>query len=92
MDFVNITGFYCLLTCLFLCVHLELEQKLQEERSSKLRVENRVLELEKKNSMLDCDYKQSLQKLEELRRHKERLTEEVLQCIHVFLLHLSMAG
>ncbi len=59
------------------CVHLELEQKLQEERSSKLRVENRVLELEKKNSMLDCDYKQSLQKLEELRRRKERLTEEV---------------
>lgn len=58
-------------------VHLELEQKLQEERSSKQRVENRVLELEKKNSMLDCDYKQSLQKLEELRRHKERLTEEV---------------
>ncbi|XP_067278312.1 rho-associated protein kinase 2 isoform X3 [Pseudorasbora parva] len=55
----------------------ELEQKLQEERSSKLRVENKVLELEKKNSMLDCDYKQSLQKLEELRRHKERLTEEV---------------
>uniref|UniRef100_A0A9J7Y0U4 Rho-associated protein kinase 2 n=1 Tax=Cyprinus carpio carpio TaxID=630221 RepID=A0A9J7Y0U4_CYPCA len=54
-----------------------LEQKLQEERSSKLRVENRVLELEKKNSMLDCDYKQSLQKLEELRRHKERLTEEM---------------
>uniref|UniRef100_A0A671LQY4 non-specific serine/threonine protein kinase n=1 Tax=Sinocyclocheilus anshuiensis TaxID=1608454 RepID=A0A671LQY4_9TELE len=54
-----------------------LEQKLQEERSSKLRVENRVLELEKKSSMLDCDYKQSLQKLEELRRHKERLTEEV---------------
>lgn len=60
-----------------MCVHLELEQKLQEERSSKLRVENRVLELEKKNSMLDCDYKQSLQKLEELRRRKERLTEEV---------------
>uniref|UniRef100_A0A9R1SRD5 Rho-associated protein kinase 2 n=2 Tax=Cyprinus carpio TaxID=7962 RepID=A0A9R1SRD5_CYPCA len=54
-----------------------LEQKLQEERLSKLRVENRMLELEKKNSMLDCDYKQSLQKLEELRRHKERLTEEV---------------
>uniref|UniRef100_A0A671LM97 non-specific serine/threonine protein kinase n=1 Tax=Sinocyclocheilus anshuiensis TaxID=1608454 RepID=A0A671LM97_9TELE len=52
-------------------------RKLQEERSSKLRVENRVLELEKKSSMLDCDYKQSLQKLEELRRHKERLTEEV---------------
>ncbi|KAK1791266.1 hypothetical protein P4O66_013291 [Electrophorus voltai] len=55
----------------------ELEQKLQEERSSKLQVENRLLELEKQSSMLDCDYKQALQKLDELRRHKERLTEEV---------------
>uniref|UniRef100_A0A8B9JJW4 non-specific serine/threonine protein kinase n=1 Tax=Astyanax mexicanus TaxID=7994 RepID=A0A8B9JJW4_ASTMX len=55
----------------------ELEWKLQEERSSKLRVENRLLELEKQNSMLDCDYKQALQKLDELRRHKDRLTEEV---------------
>lgn len=54
-----------------------MEQKLQEERASKLRVENRMLELEKHSSMLDCDYKQSLQKLDELRRHKERLTEEV---------------
>uniref|UniRef100_A0A6Q2XUV6 non-specific serine/threonine protein kinase n=1 Tax=Esox lucius TaxID=8010 RepID=A0A6Q2XUV6_ESOLU len=55
----------------------DLEQKLQEERAAKLRVENRMLELEKHSSMLDCDYKQSLQKLDELRRHKERLTEEV---------------
>ncbi|XP_066534327.1 rho-associated protein kinase 2 isoform X1 [Hoplias malabaricus] len=55
----------------------ELEQKLQEEHSSKLHVENRLLELEKQNSMLDCDYKQALQKLEELRRHKDRLLEEV---------------
>uniref|UniRef100_A0A8C7R5C8 non-specific serine/threonine protein kinase n=1 Tax=Oncorhynchus mykiss TaxID=8022 RepID=A0A8C7R5C8_ONCMY len=55
----------------------DMEQKLQEERASKLRVENRMLELEKHSSMLDCDYKQSLQKLDELRRHKERLTEEV---------------
>uniref|UniRef100_A0A8C7UEL2 Rho-associated protein kinase 2 n=1 Tax=Oncorhynchus mykiss TaxID=8022 RepID=A0A8C7UEL2_ONCMY len=55
----------------------DMEQKLQEERASKLRVENRMLELEKHSSMLDCDYKQSLQKLDELRRNKERLTEEV---------------
>ena len=55
----------------------EVEQKLAEERAAKMRVENRMLELEKHSSMLDCDYKQSLQKLDELRRHKDRLTEEV---------------
>uniref|UniRef100_A0A4W6FB69 non-specific serine/threonine protein kinase n=1 Tax=Lates calcarifer TaxID=8187 RepID=A0A4W6FB69_LATCA len=55
----------------------ELEQKLAEERAAKLRLENRILELEKHSSMMDCDYKQALQKLDELRRHKDRLTEEV---------------
>uniref|UniRef100_A0A3Q1EUR7 Rho-associated protein kinase n=1 Tax=Acanthochromis polyacanthus TaxID=80966 RepID=A0A3Q1EUR7_9TELE len=55
----------------------EMEQKLAEERAAKLRLENRILELEKHSSMMDCDYKQALQKLDELRRHKERLTEEV---------------
>ena len=50
----------------------EVEQKLAEERAAKMRVENRMLELEKHSSMLDCDYKQSLQKLDELRRHKDR--------------------
>ncbi|CAL8285714.1 unnamed protein product [Lota lota] len=55
----------------------DLEQKLAEERAAKLRLENGMLELEKHTSMLDCDYKQALQKLEELRRHKDRLTEEV---------------
>ncbi|MEQ2187135.1 hypothetical protein GOODEAATRI_001476, partial [Goodea atripinnis] len=55
----------------------ELEQKLAEERAAKLRLENRILELEKHGSMMDCDYKQALQKLDELRRHKDRLTEEV---------------
>lgn len=54
-----------------------MEQKLSEERSAKLRLENRILELEKHSSMMDCDYKQALQKLEELRRHKDHLTEEV---------------
>uniref|UniRef100_A0AAY4AAG7 non-specific serine/threonine protein kinase n=1 Tax=Denticeps clupeoides TaxID=299321 RepID=A0AAY4AAG7_9TELE len=55
----------------------EMEQKYQEERAAKMRLENKVLELEKQRSMLDCDYKQSLQKLDELRKHKEWLTEEV---------------
>lgn len=54
-----------------------MEQKLAEERAAKLRLENRILELEKHSSMMDCDYKQALQKLDELRRHKDRLTEEV---------------
>ncbi|KAG7226190.1 hypothetical protein INR49_014285 [Caranx melampygus] len=54
----------------------EMEQKLAEERAAKLRLENRILELEKHSSMMDCDYKQALQKLDELRRHKDRLTEE----------------
>lgn len=30
--------------------------------------------------MMDCDYKQALQKLDELRRHKDQLTEEVRRC------------
>uniref|UniRef100_A0A8D3DJL9 non-specific serine/threonine protein kinase n=1 Tax=Scophthalmus maximus TaxID=52904 RepID=A0A8D3DJL9_SCOMX len=54
-----------------------MEQKLAEERAAKLRLENRMLEQEKHSSMMDCDYKQALQKLDELRRHKDRLTEEV---------------
>lgn len=29
---------------------------------------------------MDCDYKQALQKLDELRRHKDQLTEEVRHC------------
>ncbi|XP_049597119.1 rho-associated protein kinase 2 isoform X1 [Syngnathus scovelli] len=55
----------------------EMEQKLAEERAAKLRLENRILEQEKHSSMMDCDYKQALQKLDELRRHKDHLTEEV---------------
>lgn len=55
----------------------ETEQKLAEERAAKIRLENRILELEKHSSMMDCDYKQALQKLDELRRHKDQLTEEV---------------
>ncbi|XP_061650614.1 rho-associated protein kinase 2 isoform X2 [Phyllopteryx taeniolatus] len=55
----------------------EMEQKLAEERAAKLRLENRILEQEKHSSMMDCDYKQALQKLDELRRHKDHLTDEV---------------
>ena len=69
--------------CVCVCVCTELEQKLQEEHASKLRVENKLLELEKHSSMLDCDYKQALQKLDELRRHKDKLTEEVRVCVCV---------
>ncbi|KAM4600721.1 rho-associated protein kinase 2-like [Polymixia lowei] len=56
----------------------EMELSLQEERSSKLHVENTLLQLKKDHSMLDCDYKQAQQKLEELRAHKDKLSEEVL--------------
>lgn len=58
---------------------------MAEERSAKLRLENRILELEKHSSMMDCDYKQALQKLDELRRHKDNLTEEVgVRCVWIF--------
>lgn len=58
-----------------------MEQKLAEERGAKLRLENRILELEKHSSMMDCDYKQALQKLDELRTHKDRLSEEVTHLV-----------
>lgn len=59
----------------------EMEQKLAEERAAKLRLENRILELEKHSSMMDCDYKQALQKQDELRVHKDRLSEEVIYVV-----------
>lgn len=58
-----------------------MEQKLAEERAAKLRLENRILELEKRSSMMDCDYKQALQKQDELRIHKDRLSEEVIYTV-----------
>ncbi|XP_041661527.1 rho-associated protein kinase 2-like isoform X2 [Cheilinus undulatus] len=54
-----------------------MESTLQEERSLKLQVEGKLLQLEKDYSMLDCDYKQAQQKLDELRTQKEKLSEEV---------------
>ncbi|XP_069370860.1 rho-associated protein kinase 2-like isoform X3 [Paralichthys olivaceus] len=55
----------------------EVESTLHEERSLKLQVESRVLQLEKDHSMLDCDYKQAQHKLQELEGQKEKLSEEV---------------
>ncbi|XP_045067302.1 rho-associated protein kinase 2 [Coregonus clupeaformis] len=54
-----------------------MERTLQEERSSKLQLESRLLHLEKEHSMLDCDYKQAQNKLDELNTHKDKLAEEV---------------
>lgn len=48
-----------------------------EERALKQKVENRLLEAEKQRSMLDCDLKQSQQKINELLRQKDKLNEDV---------------
>lgn len=55
----------------------EMEHTLQEEHSLKLQVEGKLLQLEKDHSMLDCDYKQAQQKLNELTAQKDKLLEEV---------------
>ncbi|XP_063757911.1 rho-associated protein kinase 2-like isoform X4 [Eleginops maclovinus] len=55
----------------------EMECTLQEERSLKLQVEAKLLQQEKTHSMLDCDYKQAQQKLNEMQAQKDKLCEEV---------------
>lgn len=54
-----------------------MEKKLSEERVSKQKVENCMLEVEKRCSMLDCDLKQSQQKINELLKQKDKLNEDV---------------
>jgi len=54
-----------------------MEKKLLEERALKQKVENQLLEAEKQRSMLDCDLKQSQQKINELLRQKDILNEDV---------------
>lgn len=54
-----------------------MECTLQEERSLKLQVEGKLLQLEKDHSMLDCDYKQAQHKLDELQAQREKLSDEV---------------
>ncbi|XP_039873533.1 rho-associated protein kinase 2-like isoform X3 [Simochromis diagramma] len=56
----------------------EMECTLQEERSLKMQVEGKLLQLKKDYSMLDCDYKQAENKLDEFQAQKEKLSEEVL--------------
>ncbi|XP_047429853.1 rho-associated protein kinase 1-like isoform X2 [Mugil cephalus] len=56
----------------------EVESTLHEERSLKLQVEGKLLRLEKDHSMLDCDYKQAQNRLEELQAQKEKLSDEVM--------------
>uniref|UniRef100_A0A669D1G3 Rho-associated protein kinase 2 n=1 Tax=Oreochromis niloticus TaxID=8128 RepID=A0A669D1G3_ORENI len=56
----------------------EMECTLQEERSLKMQVEGKLLQLKKDYSMLDCDYKQAQNKLDEFKAQKEKLSEEVL--------------
>uniref|UniRef100_A0A4W5QPI3 non-specific serine/threonine protein kinase n=1 Tax=Hucho hucho TaxID=62062 RepID=A0A4W5QPI3_9TELE len=52
-------------------------QKVSEESGSRMRAESRVVEVEKQCSMLEFDLKQSVQKMEQLMKQKERLEDEV---------------
>ena len=54
-----------------------MEKKLLEERTLKQKVENLLLEAEKRCSILDCDLKQSQQKINELLKQKDVLNEDV---------------
>uniref|UniRef100_A0A8C0R8J4 Rho-associated protein kinase 2 n=1 Tax=Canis lupus dingo TaxID=286419 RepID=A0A8C0R8J4_CANLU len=55
----------------------EMEKKLSEERTLKQKVENLLLEAEKRCSLFDCDLKQSQQKINELLKQKDVLNEDV---------------
>lgn len=64
----------------FLCPAVE--QKVSEETTLRMRAESRVVEVEKQCSMLEFDLKQSVQKMEQLMKQKERLEEEVSVNLH----------
>ncbi|KAL0966249.1 hypothetical protein UPYG_G00292890 [Umbra pygmaea] len=53
------------------------QQKVSEESLARMRAESRVVEVEKQCSMLEFDLKQSVQKMEQLMKQKERLEDEV---------------
>uniref|UniRef100_A0A672GJM2 Rho-associated protein kinase n=1 Tax=Salarias fasciatus TaxID=181472 RepID=A0A672GJM2_SALFA len=53
------------------------QQKMSEENGARMRAESRVVEVEKQCSMLEFDLKQSVQKMEQLMKQKERLEDEV---------------
>uniref|UniRef100_A0A3Q3KE22 Rho-associated protein kinase 1 n=1 Tax=Monopterus albus TaxID=43700 RepID=A0A3Q3KE22_MONAL len=54
-----------------------MSHKMSEENGARMRAESRVVEVEKQCSMLEFDLKQSVQKMEQLMKQKERLEEEV---------------
>lgn len=49
---------------------------MSEEIGARMRAESRVVEVEKQCSMLEFDLKQSVQKMEQLMKQKERLEDE----------------
>ena len=59
------------------CVSAAVRQKVSEESGARVRAESRVVEVEKQCSMLEFDLKQSVQKMEQLMKQKERLEDEV---------------
>lgn len=59
------------------CFCPDMEYTLQEERNAKVQVEEKLLQLKKDHSMLDCDYKLVQNKLDELQAQKEKLSKEV---------------
>ncbi|XP_062850624.1 rho-associated protein kinase 1 isoform X2 [Trichomycterus rosablanca] len=60
------------------------EQKVSEEGVLRLRAESRVVEVEKQCSMLEFDLKQSVQKMEQLMKQKDRVEDEV-RALHMDL-------
>uniref|UniRef100_A0A8C7YFG4 Rho-associated protein kinase 1 n=1 Tax=Oryzias sinensis TaxID=183150 RepID=A0A8C7YFG4_9TELE len=54
-----------------------MRRRMSEENIARMRAESRVLEVEKQCSMLEFDLKQSVQKMEQLMKQKERLEDEV---------------
>lgn len=63
--------------------------KMSEENGARMRAESRVVEVEKQCSMLEFDLKQSVQKMEQLMKQKERLEDEACRrwmfCFFVFV-------
>lgn len=64
---------------------------MSEENGARMRAESRVVEVEKQCSMLEFDLKQSVQKMEQLMKQKERLEDEVSRrAAHATRLMLSL--
>uniref|UniRef100_A0A8C7WI74 Rho-associated protein kinase 1 n=1 Tax=Oncorhynchus mykiss TaxID=8022 RepID=A0A8C7WI74_ONCMY len=60
------------------------QHKVSEESGARMRAESRVVEVEKQCSMLEFDLKQSVQKMEQLMKQRERLEDEV-QALRIHL-------